>query len=528
MIVFLPVNVFSFNDLSFETMYVDSIEIDNRNIYDLSLKEFDNFLFKTANKLHYRTKKSVIIRELLLKKGDLFSYELADESTRNLRLSLAIFDARYEVVQISSTSVLLRIITIDKWSLTGGLDVNRIGNETNYKLNFKEKNFLGNNQFLNFEYFIRETEENYSAFTFQDKRIFGAPFRTTFQYSNNPIGSFRRFSLGRPFYNLAQKNSFFTSLDFFSGRIDGYDDNIRVSESFYDGENVSIGFSHRIGSYYKKIEINPRYRYVNKQILGSNFVSESNNVELPLDSNYHETGVGIEIYQIEYDRTERIDGFGFVEDITKGKSFGIHYAKVFDSRFDNNIYDFISIQSALTTAKNNSFFSITISNLLWLKDSDTDRSIVNVTSTFYNNKSKNFTLALKSRFLYDWRKSGIGSLILGGNSGLRGYDKFYKTGNRIAVINIEGRFFTGLKFLTAEIGTVLFADIGKSWNSGEDLNIDNFEHSVGAGLRFYLDKFSSSNAFRLDFSYNRVNNWEISIGAGQYFQSNLSRLLLTN
>ena len=35
---------------------IDSVEIDNREIFDTQVEPYNNFLFKTANKLHIRTK----------------------------------------------------------------------------------------------------------------------------------------------------------------------------------------------------------------------------------------------------------------------------------------------------------------------------------------------------------------------------------------------------------------------------------------------------------------------------------------
>ena len=41
----------------FDGFVIDSVLIENKNIYDLSDDKFDNFIFKTANKLHLKTKK---------------------------------------------------------------------------------------------------------------------------------------------------------------------------------------------------------------------------------------------------------------------------------------------------------------------------------------------------------------------------------------------------------------------------------------------------------------------------------------
>jgi len=126
----------------FEGLEIDSVVIDNHNIYDVNDKEYDNIIFKTANKLHYKTRKHIILKELLFKAGDSLSCELIEESERNLRNRLALFNAWIEVEKMENDHLLIKVITIDQWSIAGGLDFERDGNETEYRLWGEEKNFL--------------------------------------------------------------------------------------------------------------------------------------------------------------------------------------------------------------------------------------------------------------------------------------------------------------------------------------------------------------------------------------------------
>ena len=56
--------------IKYDGLLIDSVEIENRNIFDTNVKGYDNFIFRTANKLHVKTQKKVLAREFLLKKGD--------------------------------------------------------------------------------------------------------------------------------------------------------------------------------------------------------------------------------------------------------------------------------------------------------------------------------------------------------------------------------------------------------------------------------------------------------------------------
>ena len=70
--------------------------------------------------------------------------------------------------------------------------------------------------------------------------------------------------------------------------------------------------------------------------------------------------------------------------------------------------------------------------------------------------------------------------------------------------------------------------MGRIWRSQENFKFRDFDMSVGAGLRLHLGRFASSKVLRIDFSYSRQFDWEISVGTGQFFRTNLNRLLLTN
>jgi len=89
---------------------------------------------------------------------------------------------------------------------------------------------------------------------------------------------------------------------------------------------------------------------------------------------------------------------------------------------------------------------------------------------------------------------------VGGSSGVRGIDKFYQTGNRRALLNIEGRFFPGIDILSAIIGAAAFTDIGRAWKAGESIDFDDPVISAGAGLRLYLQRFLKDKVLRFDFA----------------------------
>jgi len=70
---------------------IGQVIIDNQNIFNLEDPKDDTKLFRLANRLHIRTRPSVIRNQLLFKSGDRYDRRKIDESERILRLN-GIFD----------------------------------------------------------------------------------------------------------------------------------------------------------------------------------------------------------------------------------------------------------------------------------------------------------------------------------------------------------------------------------------------------------------------------------------------------
>src|ERR1700733_12692037 len=77
---------------------IGKILIDNQNIFNLDDPKDNNWLFRLADRLHYRTRPGVIRDQLLFKPGQRFSRRLLDESERVLRADGYFYDAWIRVV----------------------------------------------------------------------------------------------------------------------------------------------------------------------------------------------------------------------------------------------------------------------------------------------------------------------------------------------------------------------------------------------------------------------------------------------
>jgi hypothetical protein len=509
----------------FNGLIVDSVEIDNRTIYNTSDPQYDNFIFRTANRLHATSRHSVIKREVLIEKGDLFSAELAEETARNLRNRLTLYNAWIEVTKLENDAVIVKVVTVDQWSLSGGIQYEQAGDDSKYRIWLEEKNFLGRNVLVSMENVLQSNEKDYFVARHHVKRVRGMPISLILEYSNNPRNSFRRISLSRPYFNLEQKTAFVLDVRKFGGRYDIYRDDLRISETEFDGDQANVSLVYRVGSYRKRLTYAYQHRYrftvaETPRILSS-FPEDSLVVlaESPEDSIYHYDELSLRFSHSEFWKTERIDGFGYIEDYITGQTASIGFARAFSPDYGSYIYDRVSLYLSHRIQFSSSLMSFDYVRLYWFKTDNELRSRSEFSFRYYNNTLKRFTLAMRGRYLADHSSEISNPLSLGGNNGLRGFDRFFKTGDRSFIGNIEGRFFTDLRFMSLVIGGVVFSDVGRTWKKGENFQFENFSSAIGFGLRIHFERAARGRVLRTDLSYSRERGWQITVGSGQYFPS---------
>ena len=101
-------------------------------------------------------------------------------------------------------------------------------------------------------------------------------------------------------------------------------------------------------------------------------------------------------------------------------------------------------------------------------------------------------------------------LLLGGDTGLRGYPLRYQSGTQRALVSVEQRGYSDIYlFRIFRLGGAAFYDMGRAWG-GLNQNLDNpgWLHNIGIGLRVFNDRSSSGNVIHIDLAYplNRSDN----------------------
>lgn len=502
-------------------MIVDSIVIDNREIFDTSDPDYDAFIFKWANHLHIVTRQKVIAREVLLEVGEPYSSELAHETERNLRGRLSIYDAWVRPEVLPDDRLLVRVVTIDQWSLTGGVTVSQEGQDYEYEIGFDEDNFLGNNQTVSFYFVDPADEDTFLRGKFLDYRFYGRPFLLSAQYSGNDLDNFVGVTMGRPFYELSQSFALTGDVLDFGGRTDVYDDDRRISETVYEGDQFRLEGAYRWGEYKRKTTITGNYKYRFQQVtderfLGSGFEDSSLVIAgRPEDSVYHEVVVGLGASNLDFSVARGIDAFDVTEDITLGHSM---LALIGRATSANGV---VNDQAGLQFATGWEFGSNLLlfggSARMWFDEDEVIRRTGLLRFRAYSRPSRFVTIATRADHTIDRRRTDANPLTLGGETGIRGYNQYWRTGDRRLVVGVESRFMPTVQFLTVLFGGAVFADAGRVWKADEAYDFSGFYGTIGLGLRISFERTSKSQMVRIDLAWSEAEGWRLSVGTGQYF-----------
>lgn len=498
----------------FHGVIVDSIIIDNRNIYDTSDPEFDNFLFKSINRFHVKTARVVIEREILLEIGQPFDSTLASETERNLRRWLLVYDAWVKPSFLPNGHLKVVVTTIDQWTLNAGLDYAREGNDKRIRIGLTEKNLAGYNLRLSGYYVDDSREGEYFEGSFSDSRLFGHPLQVLLAYNDNPKSKVRSLLVKKPFYNLAQNWAAAGLVSVNKGRQDYYQSDSLVGLTYYNQDFFDSEIRYRFGDSYNKksIALLYQYKYETNQSYGLPDFHQNTAV----DTLYHRLGLELLYEKYRYYKGVNFDGIDYTEDIILGRFLSLAYKRAYRSDFKSVYYYKIDLLMSYYTKLSDLMLFSRFEQNYWFDGSHQLRKFSQLLLSGYIKPDRSLLFAGQLKFTQDKIDSGLENLFLGGETGIRGYDTYYRSGDNRLVANFETRLVSPLKILTARFGAVAFVDAGRIWKGEDNFEWDDFSFSYGLGLRIGFEN-STQNIVRIDLVRTDRGDYEISAGTGQYF-----------
>ncbi len=492
----------SFAELEAANAVIGVIHVNNQNIFDLDDPKENVALFRLANRIHVRTRSSVIARQLLFRSGERVSAQLIDESERLLRSNKYLYDVSIRPLAYRDGVVDIEVTTRDTWTLEPGIRFSREGGENTSGLTLRDKNFLGTGVALGY---ARESDVDRSSSEFSISHPHALGGRTAIGYTHASLsdGASRRFSLDRPFYALDTRRAggFSISND---DRIESvYSGGVVVaqyrarrdlteaywgwSEGLVDGwtRRTSIGLSHSEVDYAAEPRLTPP-------------------TNLPADEKLVSPFIRYEVLEDDTERRENRNLVGRTEYFALGFRSSLQLGRAL---------------SGLGSSRQLWSYSASIGNGFRIADDHDLLASASLSGRHGDGRSERQKLGFSLRYFVPNGKRSVfyasitgdvvhnpfpeDRLYLGGDSGLRAYPLRYQAGERRTLITVEQRVFTDwFPFRLFRVGGAVFYDIGRAWGGADQTAInDRWLHGFGFGLRILSARTANANVLHVDFAF---------------------------
>lgn len=484
---------------------IRNVEITVDNVFDPTNPEEDKKLYQWANRVHIRTRASVIESILLFEPGDPFQMRLLDESARTLRARgfLAAASVQPGSYDPATNSVDIEVRVRDSWSLAPDLKLGRSGGENEFGIGVSDGNLFGTGKELTASY-TSDVDRDEAYLAYGDANVRGSRVRLNLALANASDGHRRIVSAERPFYALDTRWS-----------VGGTTRNEQRVDSMYDLGEVVDEFQHDVRSLsvqggWSRGLIDQRAR---RWLFG--LTSEEDRfrptaefpqpILLPEDRKLVYPWVGFQLVEDDFRQMSELNDMGRTEDISLGLNLFFSVG-----RSDQGLG--ADRDATLFTARAQKGWEPGGPGRLLLFNAGTSgrredgrvRDSMTYTSARYYRRNLDRHLFSASLSAFSGRRlDAEDQVLLGGDNGLRGYPLRYQAGEKRAILTLEQRFYTDwYPWRLFRIGYAFFMDAGRVW--GEDpraMPSLGTLYDVGVGLRLSSPRSSGRSILHIDLAF---------------------------
>jgi hemolysin activation/secretion protein len=396
----------------------------------------------------------------------------------------------------------VEVITHDVWTLDPGISYGRKGGKNTTGVGVEELNLLGLGKQLALER-KSDVDRTSTQLRYVDPQLFSSWWTLTAGYSNNSDGRTKVLDLEHPFYALDTRwaTGVLASDD---ERTDSLYDLGKIRDQFgvrqreataYGGWSPGLhdGWTTRLtyGATYDE----SRFRSV---------VGETGATQLvPPDRKLVYPWLGYEWLQDEYEKTRNRDQIEKTEDFLLGLHARVqlgYAATSFGSDRDAWLFNAGISRGFAPGSRHRLLLSSSVAGR-YQNDGFAD-VLGEIAARYYFRQSERRLLFLDASVDASSNLDPDHQVLLGGDSGLRGYPLRYQAGEGRWLVTAEQRFFTNwYPFRLFNVGAAIFADVGRTWgaNPGGTPSLGLLK-DVGLGLRLGNSRSALGNVLHVDLA----------------------------
>ena len=507
---------------------IERIRIHRLNVFDPNVPGEDWWIFRVANVIHIPTKEYVLRREVLFEPGDPWNPRRAIESERNLRATNFIRSANIDPTQ-TPAGVDLDLFSQDAWTLAPQFNVGTEGGQSYLDYGIEESNLLGYGKQISFHHYVASANSSNghdlrNELRYNDPRLLGSRVMMNDLFSSTPYGDEIGTLVERPFFStdtpyywrvlwarIIQQDVLYQD----ANQVTDFNQDFRTVDS---SVGMKVGHDddliHRVfaGTHYEK----DSFHDLSDTVAGT----------VPSDREMSGPVAGYELIQPRYIKETYIDRMQRVEDFNLGNQFSLRGGPMLQSwGSDTDRWVLSALDQQGLKLGDGRFALGQVGVQGRLHSGQLENSILygNLNLFWKNTWPWPQTLVAHAEANTTRRLDTEHQLVLGGNTGLRGYKNYSFTGTRSALLNFEDRLFLLHEFFhLVRAGGVVFYDMGAISPPGGGFNWNWVKSDVGFGLRFSPTRSTTGGVLRMDLAYALnggpgPSRWVVSVKGGQAF-----------
>lgn len=478
---------------------IGNVRIQRRDLFDLSRPDENTTLFRLGNRLHIETREATISNQLLFRSGEPYVGRLLQESERILRTTRYLRDATIVPVALRDGVVDIEVITEDVWTFNPGVSFGRKGGRSTSGFELEELNLLGRGIQITLGA-NSGVDRDSKLVIFRDRQLGRSWWGLDAQFADNSDGRTFELKFERPFYSLDSRWAAGIAVRD-DERIDSHYDLGNVIDQYevrakllsaYMGRSTGLrdGWStrYKLGFTIDESRFDP---------LGGNLPTRL----LPRDRKVAYPWVAMEWLQDEFREESNRDQIGRTEDVAFGwrarAQLGVAGSSL-GSDIDATMLSASVAKGVQLSARQTLQFEAATSGRI--EGGDLVGGLISAEARYYFRQSPRRVLFMGLSSLAGSNLEFDQQILLGGDTGLRGYPLRYQAGTGRWLFTAEQRFYSNwYPFRLFNVGGAAFFDVGRTWGR-DPLSTPSrgLLKDVGFGLRLGNSRSALGNVVHID------------------------------
>jgi len=476
---------------------IGSIRIESVQIFDPRVPGENKLVYRLVNALHVVTRPNTIRHQLLFEEGEPFVKARLEETERNLRSLSFLQDALVAVESVVAGHVNILVRTQDSWTTRIGVRFGSAGGENTSGIALSEINILGTGKRLKLEY-KNGLDRTTTSVTYDDPNLFGTRVTMNASHENSSDGQADTLTIQRPFFSIETRWSYGISgnrTEEVNTVFQGGDDVAEFLHNQNEG-NIFLGWSpgahHGRATRWSAGYFYEEHTYKPNEPLPEGFPEDA----IPPDRTTSGPWFGYQYVVQKYIKVRYFERFSRSEDFNLGSVYTAR-AQISQQSLggtDNEvIYNLLASRGFQTGFASYLFGNAQIKGRAGAKEQGGGHFDFTHYYTGWPIQTFLFKVAADRVVNGD----ATDQLLLGGESGLRGFSTRRFNGTNRFLVNVEDRIhFEREYFKVLRLGLAGFIDIGNAWGGVrvEDTCIVEFDGTRVCGPMEFPNKFGNLKA----------------------------------